>query len=79
MLVVQGGLVTQGSGGSIGRPGSAGSRPGTAGSYRASEAAASPNKLAGLQQTALNKANSGALSEVGSQHRSVHDSAHELT
>lgn len=61
---LQGGLVAQPSGGSWGRPGSAGSRPGTAGSYRASEAPPSPSKLATLQQTSLNKANSGALSEV---------------
>ncbi len=62
---MQGGLATQASGGSWGRPGSAGSRPGTAGSYRPGEAAPSPSKLASLQQTSLNKANSGALSEVG--------------
>ena len=62
--MVQGGLVAQPSGGSWGRPGSPGSRPGTAGSYRGGEAPPSPTKLATLQQTSFNKANSGALSEV---------------
>lgn len=61
---VQGGLVAQPSGGSWGRPGSPGLRPGTAGSYRGGEAPPSPTKLATLQQTSFNKANSGALSEV---------------
>ena len=64
--LLQGGLATQPSGNSWGQPGSPGSRPGTAGSYRGTEASPSASKLAALQQTSFNKANSGALSEASS-------------
>ncbi|KAL3148571.1 hypothetical protein ABBQ38_014004 [Trebouxia sp. C0009 RCD-2024] len=61
---LQGGLAAQPSGNAWGQPGSPGSRPGTAGSLRGNEAPPSPRKLAAFQQTSLNKANSGALSEI---------------